>query len=92
MKPSEVMPANSGGGGTVFDRLPKKKRTSLDEDDAEAEGDQQLVLVRAVVEMADDQPLHQHADDHHEQRAGDHRDDERAGVACRRRSRHSRRA
>ena len=27
MKPSDVMPTSGGGGGTVFDRLPKKKRT-----------------------------------------------------------------
>ncbi len=27
MTPSEVMPESSGGGGTVFDRLEKKKRT-----------------------------------------------------------------
>ena len=58
MKPSDVMPASDGGGGTVFDRLPKTKRTSLDEDDAEAEGDEDLVLVRAAVEMPDDHALH----------------------------------
>ena len=28
MKPSGVMPVSSVGGGTVFDRLPKKKRTA----------------------------------------------------------------
>ena len=27
MKPSDVMPWNSGGGGTSFDWLEKKKRT-----------------------------------------------------------------
>ena len=27
MKPIEVMPTNIAGGGTIFDRLPKKKRT-----------------------------------------------------------------
>ena len=52
----------------------------LDEDDAETEGDEKLVLVGARIKIADDQPLHQHADQHHEQRAGDHRDDERAGI------------
>ena len=30
--------------------------------------------------MADDQPLHHHANQHHEQRAGDHGDDEGAGI------------
>ena len=28
MKPIGVMPTRPGGGGTVFDRLPKKKRTA----------------------------------------------------------------
>ena len=28
MKPSGVMPTSRGGGGTVFDRLPKQNRTS----------------------------------------------------------------
>ena len=28
MKPIEVMPTNGGGAGTIFDRLPKKKRTA----------------------------------------------------------------
>ena len=53
----------------------------LDEDDAETEGDQELVLVRPLVEMADDAAFHHHADQHDEQRAGDDRDDERAGIA-----------
>src|SRR6185437_4741896 len=58
----------------------KHQADQFDETDAEAEGDQKLILVRAVIEMADDDPLHQYADDHDEQRARDHRDDERAGV------------
>ena len=37
--------------------------------------------MRAVIEVADDHALHHHADEHHEQRAGDHRDDEGSGVA-----------
>ena len=64
----------------VCDRLPKKKRTISTKHDAEAEGDQKLILVRPAVEVADDDPLHHHADDHHEQRAGDHRDDEGVGI------------
>ena len=28
MKPSGVMPVSNGGGGTIFDRLPKKKRAA----------------------------------------------------------------
>jgi len=28
MKPSGVIPANTDGGGTAFERLPKKKRTA----------------------------------------------------------------
>ena len=62
MKPSEVMPAAQDGGGIDCDRLPKASRTSLDEDDAKSKGDEELVLVRTVVEMADDHPLHQHAE------------------------------
>ena len=52
----------------------------LDEHDAKAEGDEKLVLVGARIEIADDQPLRQHPDQHHEQRAGDHRQDEGAGI------------
>ena len=52
----------------------------LDEDDAEAEGDQKLVLVRTAIEVADDDTLDHHADDHDEDRTGDHGGDERAGV------------
>ena len=52
----------------------------LHEHDAEAEGDQQLVLVRAGIEVADDHPLHHHADQHDEQRAGNDGDDEGAGI------------
>ena len=51
MKPSDVMPMKAGGVGTIFERLPKKKRARFDEHDAEAEGDQELVLGRAGVEM-----------------------------------------
>jgi hypothetical protein len=52
MKPSEVMPLEQpGGGGTDFDRLPKQKAHQLDENDAETEGDQELVLVRPAVEV-----------------------------------------
>jgi len=59
------------GGGTVLDKLPKKKRTASTKTIAEAEGDKELVLVRARIEMADDQSLHQHANQHHKQRTCD---------------------
>ena len=36
--------------------------------------------MRTVVEVADDDALDHHAHDHHEQRAGNHRDDERTGI------------
>ena len=75
------MPGNSGGGGTSSDFDEKKRRTSSTKTDAEAEGDKKLILMRPAVEMADDDPLHQDADNHHKQRAGDHGDDERAGIA-----------
>ena len=80
MKPIGVTPAaQDGGGGTVSDRLPKPRRTSFDDDDADAEGDQELILRRAAVEVADDHQLDEAADHHQEQRAGDHRDDEGPG-------------
>ena len=63
MKPSEVMPANNGGGGTICDWLPKTKRTISTKHDAKAERDQQLVFMRPAVEMADDDALHQDADE-----------------------------
>ena len=47
----------------VFDRLPKTSAPVSTKHDAEPEGDQKLVLVRAAVEMADDDALHHHADD-----------------------------
>ena len=40
-----MMPANQHGAGTTCDRLPKKKRIGFDDDDAEAEGHEDLVLV-----------------------------------------------
>ena len=83
MKPSEVMPVRSDGGGTVFDRLEKMKRTASTKHDREAERDEELVFERAAVEVADDDPLHQHADHQQEQRTRDHRDDERPGRLVR---------
>lgn len=74
-----VMPTSGAGGGTVLDRLPKQKRTQLDQHDAQAEGHQQLVLRRARVEVADDDALGHHAHQHHEQRAGD--DGQHEGAA-----------
>src|SRR2546421_569439 len=62
----------------------------LDDDHREAERDEELVLVRAAVEVADHHPLH-HQPEHHEgERPGDHGDGERvrrlpsrvAGVAA----------
>jgi hypothetical protein len=64
-----------------LERLPKKKRTAFDEDDAEPERDQKLVLVRTVIEVADDDTLRHHANDHDEDRSGDHGDNERTRVA-----------
>ena len=92
MKPSEVMPTNGGGGGTALRQAAEEEAYRLDENDAEAEGDEQLILVRPSIEVPDDQPLHHDADQHDEQRAGDHGDDERPGVVVSRPSRHSRRA
>ena len=68
MKPSEVTPAAQAGGGTVLRQAAEEEAHQLDDDDAEAERDQELVLGRPAVEMADDHPLHEHADDQHEQR------------------------
>ncbi len=62
-----------------FRQAAKEEAHSLDEDDAEAEGDQDLVFARAAVKVADNQAFHQHADDHNEQRAGDEGDDKGAG-------------
>ena len=53
---------NSGGGGTICDWLAKKKRTVSTKTDAEAESDQKLVFVRPVIEVADDDALHHHAE------------------------------
>src|SRR5262249_45976210 len=53
----------------------------FDQDDAEAERDQKLILMRARVKMADDDALDQYADDHDKKRSRDHRRDERPGVA-----------
>ena len=58
----------------------EEKTHGLDEDDAETEGDEQLVLVRPRIEVTDDHALHHHADQHDEQRAGDDGDDEGAGI------------
>src|SRR3546814_3424785 len=50
----------------------------LDIDDPEAEGDEDLVLMRPAVEVPDDQPLHHDADEHHEDGAG--RDGNQIGI------------
>ena len=74
------MPWNSGGGGTSFECAGKEQAHQLDEADAEPEGDKELILMRTVIEVADDDALHHHAQHHHEQRARNHRDDERTGI------------
>src|SRR6185312_13702064 len=58
----------------------EEKSNDLDQADRQAERDQQLVLVRAMIKVANDHALDQHADEHHEQRARDHRNDEGFGV------------
>ncbi len=59
----------------------EEEADGLDEDDAETEGDEDLVFGRPCVEVPDDRPLHHHADQHDEQRARDHGDDERPRIA-----------
>ena len=80
MKPSGVMPTSGGRRRHGLRQAAEEKAHRLDEHDAEAEGHQQLVLVRPRVEVADDHPLHHHADQHDEQRAGDDGDDEGARI------------
>ena len=48
MKPSEVMPWNSGGGGTILRLAGEEETHDLDEADAEPERDQKLVFVRTA--------------------------------------------
>ena len=74
------MPWNSGGGGTSLEFAGKHQANQFDEADAQPEGDEQLILVRTVIEVPDDDALHHHAHEHDEQRAGDHRDHERSGI------------
>jgi hypothetical protein len=58
----------------------KAKARGLDEHDAEAKGNEQLVLVGPAVEGSHHDPLHHHAKQHDEQGTGDDGDDERAAV------------
>ena len=51
----------------------------LDHDDADAEGDQQLVFRRAAVEMPDKHQFDDAADHQQKERTRDHRDGERPG-------------
>ena len=76
------MPTSGGGAGTDCDRLPKKKRTGFDEDDTETKCDEQLILGRPAVVVADECPLHHRANQHDEQGAGYHGDYEgvRIGI------------
>ena len=74
------MPTRPAGGGTDLRQAAKEEARGLDEHDAEAKGEEQLVLVRTAVEGSDHDPLHHHADEHDEQGTGDDGDDERAAV------------
>ena len=78
MKPSDVMPV----GSSARDRSDRLRRRSgrARHYDADAEGDQQLVFVRAGVEVADDDPFHHHADHQDEQRPRDNREDKQSGI------------
>ena len=58
------MPDETGRRRHDLREAAEEEAHDLDEDDAEAEGDEQLVLVRPRIEMADDDPLHHHADHH----------------------------
>ena len=59
----------------------EEKADGLHEHDAEAEGDEELVLVRAGIKVADDHQLHHRSDQHDEQRAGNDGDDEGARIS-----------
>ena len=66
MKPSEVMPLNQRRRRHQFRLAAEEKPHQFDETDAEPEGDEKLVLVRTMIEVADDDALHHHAQNHHE--------------------------
>src|SRR5262249_30532794 len=55
----------------------------FNEHDAETECDEQLVFMRSLVKMPYDHALQHHADQHDEQRASHHGDDERARIGIR---------
>ena len=78
MKPSDVMPTNRRRDG--LRQAAEEKAHDLHEDDAKAESDEKLVLVWARIKMADDQPLHQHPNEHHKERTRDNRQDKRPGI------------
>ena len=73
------MPTNGQRRRHAFDRLPKKKRTVSTKTMARPKVTSSWSSCGPAVEVADDEPLHHDADQHPEQRAGDHRDDEGAG-------------
>jgi hypothetical protein len=52
----------------------------FDEADAKPESDQKLVFVRPVIKVTDDDAFDRHPEHHHEERTGDHRNDERLRV------------
>ena len=69
MKPIGVIPDQQRRRRHRLRQAAEEKTHGFDEDDAEPEGDEQLVLVRPRVEMADDHALHHHADQHDEKRS-----------------------
>ena len=58
----------------------KEEARDLDEHDAKAKGEKQLILMRTAVEESDNEPFHHDAHEHDEQGTGDYGDDERAGI------------
>ncbi|MGY3471518.1 hypothetical protein ACVW0I_008389 [Bradyrhizobium sp. LM6.11] len=74
------MPWNSAGGGTSCDWLEKIRRTSSTKQMPSPKVHEQLILVGAMIEMADDDAFHEDAEQHHEQRARDDGENERFRV------------
>jgi len=58
----------------------KKQADHLNEADAEAKGDEQLIFVGATIEVANNDAFHQDAENHDEHRACRYGDDEGAGI------------
>ena len=68
--PRSTTPASCEGVGNGMPSLPKTMRTAFHQHVAEAEGEQQRIVDRALVERADQEALDRHA----EQADGDRRD------------------